>query len=210
MLLWSIGGSGVAGLHPFDFRSRPRASRRCGQVLRSADIKAHGGDGRGDLRGGSFGRPVFAGVRGENLARSRSWPAAGLSVGERHEAAAAGRGAGEAAAADRARRPKLGRGAGARSWAAAAQSWRDRRSCFWGRCRPAGGRRTFGAIGEASKRVALPAGAELHRNAGAECRGAKLAGVAQNWRRREVGALVEAAVNRARPMIKASSIGAHR
>ena len=40
MLLWSIGGPGVAGLHPFDFSSRPRASRRCGQVLRSADIKA--------------------------------------------------------------------------------------------------------------------------------------------------------------------------
>ncbi len=76
----AIGGSGVAGLHPFDFSSRLRASRRCGQVLRSADIKAHGGDGRGDLRGGSFGRPVFAGVRGENLARSRSWPAAELSV----------------------------------------------------------------------------------------------------------------------------------
>jgi len=42
--------------------------------------------------------------------------------------------------------------------------------------------------------VALPAGTELHRNAGAECWGAKLAGVAQNWRRHEVGALPEAAL----------------
>jgi hypothetical protein len=34
----AIGGSGVAGLHPFDFSSRPRASRSYGQVLRSIDI----------------------------------------------------------------------------------------------------------------------------------------------------------------------------
>ena len=31
MLLWSIGGAGVAGLHPFDFSKPTRASRHCGQ-----------------------------------------------------------------------------------------------------------------------------------------------------------------------------------
>ncbi len=35
MLLWSIGGAGVAGLHPFRFSSGLRASRSCGQ--RSCD-----------------------------------------------------------------------------------------------------------------------------------------------------------------------------
>jgi hypothetical protein len=39
----------------------------------TADSKADGGDGRGDFRGESFERPVFSGVRGENLARERSW-----------------------------------------------------------------------------------------------------------------------------------------
>ena len=165
----AIGGSGVAGLHPFDFSSRPRASRRCGQVLRSADIKAHGGDGRGDLRGGSFGRPVFAGVRGENLARSRSWPAAGLSVWR----AARSRGGWPAGpvklrrltgpGADEAGRIRGGRSCGAElgggvaklaRWVKLQKGWR-------------GGGRSFEG-GAAS-------GVELHRNAGAECG-------ARNWR----------------------------
>ena len=168
MLLWSIGGSGVAGLHPFDFSSRLRASRRCGQVLRSADIKAHGGDGRGDLRGGSFGRPVFAGVRGENLARTRSWPAAELSVWR----ATRSRGGWPAGPV------KLRRltGPGGRSWGAELGRGAGRR-----RHRPSRRRRGVDAKAKPSW-VALPAGTELHRNAGAECRGAKLAG------RHEVGA----------------------
>ena len=42
-------------------------------VLGSTEqIKADGGDGRGDLRGESFERPVFSGDRGGNLARCRS------------------------------------------------------------------------------------------------------------------------------------------
>jgi hypothetical protein len=65
--------------HPFDFSSRLRASR-CGQVLRSADIKAEGCDGTVDLGGESFGSPVFSAVLGKNLARDRSWPAAELGV----------------------------------------------------------------------------------------------------------------------------------
>ena len=47
-------------------------------VLGSTEqIKADGGDGRGDLRGESFERPVFSGDRGGNLARCRSWRWAG-------------------------------------------------------------------------------------------------------------------------------------
>ena len=37
------------------------------------DSKADGGDGRGDLRGESFGGPMFSGAGGEKLARERSW-----------------------------------------------------------------------------------------------------------------------------------------
>jgi hypothetical protein len=79
-------------------------------------------------------------------------------------------GAGEAAAADRAR---------------SGQSWGAEMG---------GGVAKLAQSAKLPKRVALPAGTEVHRNAGAECRGAKLAGAAQNWRRHEVGALGEAAL----------------
>jgi len=83
VLLWSIGGSGgPLRLHPFDFSSRLRASLHCGQVLRSADIKADSCDGRGDFRGESFEGPMFSGVRGGNLARCRSWREAEPAVFE--------------------------------------------------------------------------------------------------------------------------------
>jgi hypothetical protein len=50
-------------------------------VLRSTDdSKADICDGTADSGGESFGGPVFAGVRGGNLARFRSWPAAKLGV----------------------------------------------------------------------------------------------------------------------------------
>jgi hypothetical protein len=60
----------------------------------TADSKADGGDGRGDFRGESFERPVFSGVRGENLARERSWPAAeagGVELWQGRPGSAAGR-----------------------------------------------------------------------------------------------------------------------
>ena len=49
------------------------SSSRRGFWDRLTQIKADGGDGRGDLRGESFERPVFSGDRGGNLARGRSW-----------------------------------------------------------------------------------------------------------------------------------------
>jgi hypothetical protein len=136
-------------------------------VLRSTDdIKADGGDGRGDLRGGSFGRPVFAGVRGENLARTRSWPAAELSVWR----AARSRGGWPAGPVKLRRltgpggrswpdpgRPKLRRGAGRR-------------------------RREVGALGEASKK----GGAAGEHGASPKCRGGmtgrETGGAARSWR----------------------------
>src|SRR5208282_5629435 len=71
----AIGGLAF-GWHPFDFSSRLRASRHFGQILRSADIKADSCDGRGVFRAETLERPMFSGVRGENLARSRSSPTA--------------------------------------------------------------------------------------------------------------------------------------
>jgi len=76
--------------HPFDFQIktlrevRLRASRSYGQVLRSADMEADSCDGTGDLRGESFERPMFSGVRGVNVARCHSWAAAKLD--RRHRA----------------------------------------------------------------------------------------------------------------------------
>ena len=160
----AIGGSGVAGLHPFDFSSRLRASRRCGQVLRSADIKAHGGDGRGDLRGGSFGRPVFAGVRGENLARSRSWAAAGLSVWR----ATRSRGGWPAGPVKLRRLTGPGAaGAGARSWAAPSPpELAGSAELLWGAAEAGrGGVALLAQSAKLPKRLALPAGTEVHRNA---------------------------------------------
>ena len=81
----AIGGSGFAGWHPFDFSSRLRADRFYGQVLRSIDMKADGGDGRGDLRAESFERPVFSGDRGGNLARCRSSAVAEMGVWRRQD-----------------------------------------------------------------------------------------------------------------------------
>ncbi len=70
-------------------------------VLGSTEqIKADGGDGRGDLRGESFGGPVFSGDRGGNLARCRSWavgrrrPKAGDWGAERAHLAKAAKGGG--------------------------------------------------------------------------------------------------------------------
>jgi len=56
-------------------------------VLGSTEqIKADGGDGRGDLRAESFEGPVFSGDRDGNLARCRSW-----AVGRRRPKLAAER-----------------------------------------------------------------------------------------------------------------------
>ena len=96
----AIGGSGFAGWHPFDFSSRLRADRFYGQVLRSIDMKADGGDGPGDLRAESFERPVFSEDRDGNLARCRSWavgrrrPKAGDWGAERAHLAEAAKGGG--------------------------------------------------------------------------------------------------------------------
>jgi hypothetical protein len=65
-------------------------------VLRSTDdSKADICDGTVDSGGESFGGQVFAGVRGRNVARSRSWPAAGALSGriwrELRKGATAGR-----------------------------------------------------------------------------------------------------------------------
>jgi hypothetical protein len=133
-------------------------------VLRSTDdIKADGGDGRGDLRGGSFGRPVFAGVRGEKLARSRSWPAAEVGVWR----AARSRGGWPAGPV------KLRRLTGPGAAKAGARSWLS-------------GVAKLAQSAKLPKRVALPAGWNFtgipERNAGA-----------RNWGRHKVGALVEAA-----------------
>jgi len=55
-------------------------------VLGSTEqIKADSGDGRGDLRGESFGGPVFSGDRGGNLARCRSSAVAEMGVWRRQD-----------------------------------------------------------------------------------------------------------------------------
>ena len=158
------------GLHPSRFSSGLRASLQLRPaVLRSTDdIKAHGGDGRGDLRGGSFGRRVFAGVRGENLARSRSWPAAEVGVWR----AARSRGGWPAGPVKLRRLTGPGAAeAGARSWGG--RSWR----------RGAGRRRReVGAMGEASKK----GGAAGEHGASPKCRGGmtgrETGGAARSWR----------------------------
>jgi len=70
-------------------------------VLGSTEqIKADGGDGRGDLRAESFEGPVFSGDRDGNLARCRSWavgwrrPKAGDWGAERAHLAKAAKGGG--------------------------------------------------------------------------------------------------------------------
>ena len=69
----AIAAPGVAGLHPFDFSSPPRASRHCGQVLRSTDIKAASWDGTRDCRREVAGPgPQSQGFRG---ARQKTWRA---------------------------------------------------------------------------------------------------------------------------------------
>jgi hypothetical protein len=129
-------------------------------VLGSTEqIKADGGDGRGDLRGESFGGPVFSGDRDGNLARCRSWavgrrrPKAGGWGAERaHLARAAKRGvdggpaAGKAGALPVGERPSR------------AGSWRNRPSCFW-----------LHRIGEVHRNVGIPgwyADSGIHWNAG--------------------------------------------
>jgi hypothetical protein len=77
------------------------------------DSKADGGDGLGDFRGESFERPVFAGARGENVARCRSCGAAKLGPGERCAAGWRGHDSGGNAKAAwwaRSWRPELGGG----------------------------------------------------------------------------------------------------
>jgi hypothetical protein len=81
------------GWHPFDFQIktlrevRLRASRHCGQVLRSADIKADGGDGFHRRRTSSEGKANGHGWfhveswRDPAHGRRRSW-----AFGERREA----------------------------------------------------------------------------------------------------------------------------
>ena len=100
----AIGGSGVAGLHPFDFSSRPRASRHCGQVLRSADIKADGCDVF-HRRGGASG--ATANKHGALAPKRGARTLMGGGGAERLASDTKPRrlagGAGEAAAADRAR-----------------------------------------------------------------------------------------------------------
>jgi hypothetical protein len=128
-------------------------------VLRSTDdSKADICDGTADSGGESFGGPVFAGVRGGNLARSRSSPAAEPGLSER--AGLAGSGAAEADGggcpawggrssrgaelAESGELHRIGEVGGDMPWryggrfrrklvgGAAAQSCWKGRSCFWG------------------------------------------------------------------------------
>jgi hypothetical protein len=67
----AIGGSGV-WLTSVPLLERPPCKPVLRPVvLRSTDIKAAGCDGSRDFRGERFERPVFAGVRGDNVARDR-------------------------------------------------------------------------------------------------------------------------------------------
>jgi hypothetical protein len=85
-------------------------------------------------------KPTNTGRSLRNVARKRSWAAAGLSVWR----ATRSRGGWPAGPVKLRRLTGPGAaGAGARSWAAAAQSWRDRRSCFGGRPKLAGGASHF-------------------------------------------------------------------
>jgi hypothetical protein len=129
-------------------------------VLGSTEqIKADGGDGRGDLRAESFEGPVFSGDRDGNLARCRSW-----AVGWRPAKAGGG------ALSGRIWR-ELQKGA----WTA------GRRRAKLGRCRWASGRAGqeaggigraafgFTELGEVHRNVGIPgwyAGSGIHRNAG--------------------------------------------
>jgi hypothetical protein len=98
----------------------------------TADSKADGGDGRGDLRGESFERPVFAGVQRSKLARERSCRTAlsgriwrSFEVGAAGERCAAGwRGRTTAGGwgAERAHLAKAG-GRGAKLVAGGGRSW---------------------------------------------------------------------------------------
>jgi len=119
-------------------------------VLGSTEqIKADSGDGRGDLRGESFGGPVFSGDRGGNLARCRSSAVAEMGVWRRQDSggiakAAVGWQPAEAGdwGAERAHLAKLQKGA----WTA------GRRRAKLGRFRSASGRARHkaGGIGRAA------------------------------------------------------------